>query len=169
MVALVSRALVTTDTSTGSSRLRSAALRCRGTASTTVAARFLRYQRRDPALLAYWAIVVVIMFLCCASTIFGRQHHPAVVITAASSAQRSPAPMTPTSPGSRAGVRLEALALSGRRELRPYFSGQDIVYGAIAVPLITGISFGLAALVKDPREDASPPRSAWPDLAPGWR
>jgi ABC-2 type transport system permease protein len=26
------------------------------------------------------------------------------------------------------------------------------VYGAIAVPLLTGISFGLAALVKDPRE-----------------
>ena len=47
---------------------------------------------------------------------------------------------------------IEALALSGRRELRAYFSAQDIVFGAIAVPLITGMSFGLAALIGDPRE-----------------
>jgi hypothetical protein len=46
----------------------------------------------------------------------------------------------------------EATALSGRRELRSYFSGQDIVYGAIAIPLIVGVSFGLAALARDPKE-----------------
>ncbi|HJZ09221.1 MAG TPA: hypothetical protein VJ283_14140, partial [Trebonia sp.] len=52
----LSRALVTTDTSTGSSRVRNAALPfARYGLRGTVAARFLRYQRRDPASLAYWA------------------------------------------------------------------------------------------------------------------
>ena len=76
----LARALVTTDTSTGSSRVRNAVLPlARYGLRGAVAARFLRYQRRDPASLAYWAIVVVIMFICCASTIFGQQQHPAVV------------------------------------------------------------------------------------------
>ena len=48
-----------------------------------VAARFLRYQRRDPASLAYWAIAVVVMFICSASTIVGPQKHPGVVIASA--------------------------------------------------------------------------------------
>jgi ABC-2 type transport system permease protein len=150
----LSRALVTTDTSTGSSRVRNAALPlARYGLRGTVAARFLRYQRRDPASLAYWAIVVVIMFICCASTIFGRQHHPAVVITAAVFGAAFAGSYHANFAG-QAGPAFvyEALALSGRRQLRAYFSGQDIVYGAIAVPLITGMCFGLAALVKDPRE-----------------
>jgi hypothetical protein len=47
---------------------------------------------------------------------------------------------------------LEATALSGRRQLRSYFAGQDIVFGVIAIPLVVGVSFALAALVKDPKE-----------------
>jgi ABC-2 type transport system permease protein len=47
---------------------------------------------------------------------------------------------------------LEATALSGRRELRAYFSGQDIVFGAIAIPLLIGVSILLGALVGDPKE-----------------
>jgi ABC-2 type transport system permease protein len=44
----------------------------------------------------------------------------------------------------------EAMALTGRRALRAYFSGQNIALGLIAVPLLTLISFGLAAVAKHP-------------------
>ena len=50
------------------------------------------------------------------------------------------------------GFVLEAMALSGRRELRTYFAAMDTVFAVIAIPLITGLSFGLAALVKAPAE-----------------
>jgi ABC-2 type transport system permease protein len=150
----LSRALVTTDTSTGSSRVRNAALPlARYGLLGAVAARFLRYQRRDPASLAYWAIVVVIMFICCASTIFGKQHHPAVVITAAVFGAAFAGGYHANFAG-QAGPAFvyEALALSGRRQLRAYFAAQDIVFGAIATPLLTGMSFGLAAVIGDLRE-----------------
>ncbi len=150
----LSRALVTVDTSTGSSRVRNAVLPlARYGLRGAVAARFLKYQRRDPASLAYWAIVVVIMFICSASTIFGRQHHPSVVITSAVFGAAFAGAYHANFAGQTGpGFVIEALALSGRRELRAYFSAQDIVYGAIAIPLLTGISFGLGALVRDPRE-----------------
>jgi ABC-2 type transport system permease protein len=45
---------------------------------------------------------------------------------------------------------LEATALTGRRELRAYFSGQNIALGVIAVPLLIAVSFGLAELAKNP-------------------
>ena len=142
------RALVTTDTTTRSSRVRNAALPlARYGLPGAVAARFLRYQQRDPASLAYWAIVVVIMFVCSASTIVGPHQHPAVVVTsavfgAAFAGSLHANPVGQTGPA----FVFEAAALSGRRELRCYFSGQDIVYGAIATPLIVGVSFILAAL-----------------------
>jgi ABC-2 type transport system permease protein len=47
---------------------------------------------------------------------------------------------------------LEAAALSDRRSLRAYFSGQNIAVGAIAVPLLTVICFGLAAVAKHPMD-----------------
>jgi ABC-2 type transport system permease protein len=148
------RALVTTDTTTGSSRVRNAALPlARYGLPGAAAARFLTYQRRDPASLAYWAIIVVVMFVCSASTIVGPHQHPAVVVTsavfgAAFAGSLHANPVGQTGPA----FVFEATALSGRREMRSYFSGQDIVYGAIAVPLIVGVSFGLAALVRDPKE-----------------
>ena len=148
------RALVTTDTSTGSSRVHNAALPlARFGLPGAVAARFLRYQRRDPASLAYWAIVVVIMFVCSASTIVGPHQHPAVVVAsavfgAAFAGSLHANPVGQTGPA----FVFEATALSGRRELRAYFSGQDLVFGAIAIPLVVGVSFGLAALVRDPKE-----------------
>jgi ABC-2 type transport system permease protein len=145
------RALVTADTTTGSSRVRNAALPlARYGLRGAVAARFLRYQRRDPASLAYWAIAVVVMFICSASTIVGPDKHPAVVVASAvfgaafAGAYRAN-PVGQTGPA----FVLEAMALRGRRELRAYFSGQDIVFGAIAIPLLTGTSIVLGALVGD--------------------
>ncbi len=150
----LARALVTADTTTGSSRVRNAALPlARYGLRGAVAARFLRYQRRDPASLAYWGIAVAVMFICSASTIAGPHTHPGVVIASAIfgaafvGAYRAN-PVGQTGPA----FVLEATALSGRRELRAYFSGQDLVFGAIAVPLLIGVSVLLGALVGDPRE-----------------
>jgi ABC-2 type transport system permease protein len=50
------------------------------------------------------------------------------------------------------GFGLEAMALNGRRALRAYFSGQNIALGVIAVPLVTAVGFGLAALAKHPMD-----------------
>jgi len=150
----LSRALVTADTTTGSSRLHTAMLPfARFGLRGAVAARFLRYQRRDPASLAYWAIVVVVMFVVSASAILGKQHHSGQVVASAIFG----AAFTGAYRGNFAGQTgpgfvFEAMALSGRRQLRAYFAAQDVVFGAIAIPLIVGISYALAALVKDPRE-----------------
>jgi len=148
------RALVSTDTTTGSSRVHNAALPlARYGVRGAVAARFLRYQGRDPASLAYWAIVVVIMFVCSASTIVGPHQHPAVVVAsavfgAAFAGSLHANPVGQTGPA----FVFEATALSGRRELRAYFSGQDVVFGAIAMPLLVGVCLVLGELVRDPRE-----------------
>jgi hypothetical protein len=48
------------------------------------------------------------------------------------------------------GFGLEAMALAGRRALRAYFSGQDIAFGLIAVPLLVAVSFALAAVAGHP-------------------
>lgn len=150
----LARALVSTDTSARSSRVHNAALPlARYGLRGAVAARFWLYQRRDPASLAYWAIVVVVMFIASASTIIGPHKHPGVVIAsavfgAAFAGSYHANPVGLTGPA----FVLEAAALSGRRELRAYFSGQDLVFGAIAIPLVTGIPIGLGALVKDQAE-----------------
>jgi ABC-2 type transport system permease protein len=147
----LTRALVTTDTTTGSSRVRNAALPlARFGLRGAVAARFLKYQYRDPASLANWPIAVAIMFICSASTIVGPHQHPGVVVAsavfgAAFAAAYRANPVGQTGPA----FMLEATALSGRRELRAYFSGQDIVSGAIAIPLLIGVSVVIGALVGD--------------------
>lgn len=148
------QALVTTDTSTGSSRVHNTVLPlARFGLRGAVAARLLRYQRRDPASLFYWAIVVVVMFICCASSLFGAHKHPSVVITAAvfGAAFAGAYHANPVGQTGPAFV-YEAMALTGRRQLRAYFSAHDMVFGVIAIPILTGLSFGLAALLGDLRE-----------------
>jgi ABC-2 type transport system permease protein len=150
----LSRALVTADTSTQSSRVRGGALPlARSGLRGTVAARFWIYQRRDPVSLVYWVITAVIMIAVSISTILGRQHHPAVVLASAIFGAGFVGAFH-ANPVGLAGPPFvfEALALTGRRELRSYFSGQDIVLAVIAVPLLTAISFGLAAAAKSPAE-----------------
>jgi ABC-2 type transport system permease protein len=45
---------------------------------------------------------------------------------------------------------LEATALTNRRTLRAYLSGQSIAFAAIAVPLLAVVSFGLALIARYP-------------------
>jgi ABC-2 type transport system permease protein len=148
----LSRALVTADTSTGSAQLRGAALPlARYGLRGTIAARVWIYQRREPISLVYWAMTAVIMVVVSASTILGSHQHPAVVIASAVIGAWLVGNFHANSVGlTGAPFVIEALALTSRRSLRAYFSGQNIVLAVIAAPLLTAISFGLAAAVRNP-------------------
>ncbi len=141
------RALVTADRSTQSSRVHGAALPfARWGALGAVAARFWIYQRRDPTSLAYWGLTAVIMAAVSASAIVGKQHHPAVLLASAVFGAAFVGYFHANAVG-QAGPPFiyEAMALTGRRELRGYFWGQDIALGVIALPLLVAVSLGLAA------------------------
>ena len=145
------RALVTADTSTGSSRLRGTALPlARYGLRGTVAARFWIYQHREPLSLVYWAMTAVLMVVVSASTILGPHQHPAVVIGSAVVGAGLVGYFHANSIGlTGPPFIIEALALTSRRSLRAYFAGQNIAIGVIAAPLLTAISFGLAAAVRN--------------------
>jgi ABC-2 type transport system permease protein len=151
----LSRALVTADTSTQSSQVRAAALPlARYGLRGAVAARFWIYQRRDPTSLIYWAMTAVIMAVVSASTILGsagHHKHPGVVIASAVVGAGFVGYFHANSVGlTGPPFVIEALALTSRRSLRAYFSGQNIALSLIAVPLLTAISVGLAAAVTHP-------------------
>jgi len=150
----LSHALVTAATATGSSQLHGTALPlARYGLRGTVAARFWIYQRRDPTSLIYWAMTAIIMVVVSASTIFGPHQHPAVVIGSAVIGAGFVGYFHANSVGlTGPPFVIEALALTSRRSLRAYFSGQNIALAVIAVPLLTAISFGLAAAVRHPAQ-----------------
>ncbi len=143
----LSRALVTADTSTQSSRVHGAALPfARWGTLGAVAARFWIYQRREPTSLVYWALTAVIMAVASASAIFGKQHHPAVLLTGAIFGAAFVGYFHANAAGQTGPPFVyEAVALTGRRELRSYFWGQDIALGVIALPLLVAVSLGLSA------------------------
>ncbi len=145
------RSLVTADTSTRSAAVHGTALPFAwGGLRGTIAARFWVYQRRDPGALIYWGITAVIMGAASVSTI----RTPAYVAAVLSSAGFGAAfvgvfhanAIGMTGPA----FGLETLALSGRRGLRAYFSGQDVAVGLIAVPLLVAVSFIIAAVAGHP-------------------
>ena len=148
----LSRALVTADATTQSSRVHGAALPlARYGLRGAVTARFWIYQRREPVSLVFWAMTAVIMVAVSIRAILGPNGHPAVVLASAIFG----AGFVGYFHANTAGLTgppfvIEATALTGRRELRAYFSGQDIALGVIAVPLLTAVSFGLAAVAKHP-------------------
>jgi ABC-2 type transport system permease protein len=148
----LSRALVTVDTSTGSSQIRGTALRLsRYGLRGAVAARFWIYQRREPTSLAYWAMTAIIMVVVSASTIFGPHQHPAVVIGSAAVGAVFVGYFHANSVGMTGPpFVIEALALTSRRSLRAYFSGQNLALAVIAAPLLVAICWGLAAAVRHP-------------------
>ncbi len=150
----LSRALVTADTSTGSSQLHGTALPlARYGLRGAVAARFWIYQRREPTSLVYWVMTAVIMVVVSASTILGPHQHPAVVIGSAVVGAGLVGFFHANSIGlTGSPFVIEALALTSRRPLRAYFSGQNIALAVIAVPMLTAISFGLAAAVRHPAQ-----------------
>ena len=141
------RALVTADASTQSSRVHGAALPFAWSGVLgAVVARFWIYQRRDPTSLAYWAMTAVIMAAVAASAIVGKQHHPAVLLASAVFGAAFVGYFHANAVGYAGPPFIyEAVALTGRRELRSYFWGQDIALGVIALPLLVAVSLGLSA------------------------
>ncbi|HZC40037.1 MAG TPA: hypothetical protein VE343_05140 [Streptosporangiaceae bacterium] len=149
----LTRALVTADTTTQSSRVRSAALPlARYGLRGALAARFWIYQRREPASLVFWAMTAVIMVAVSVRAIMGGSATPPGVLLASSIFGAGFVGFFHANSVGMTGPPFvaEALALTGRRELRAYFSGQDIALGVIAVPLLIAISFGLAAAAGRP-------------------
>ena len=150
-VRALGRALVTADATTQSAAVHGTALPfARFGLRGTVAARFWIYQRREPLSLIYWGMIAVIMVVCSVSTILTPNYLIGLIISGVFG-------------GAFVGIfhanaigmggpafGLEAMALNGRRSMQAYFSGQNLAFGVIAVPLLTAISFGLAAVAKHP-------------------
>ena len=150
-IVLLNRSLTSTDTTTRTSAVRGTTLPFgRYGLGGTVAARFWLYQRRDPTSLITWGITAVIMVAVSISTILTPRYLTGLIISAifgSAFAGFFHANMIGTT---GPAFSFEAVALTGRRALRAYFTGQDMVFATIAVPLLTIISFGLAAVAKHP-------------------
>jgi ABC-2 type transport system permease protein len=148
------RALVTTDTSTQSAVRGSALPFARFGLRGTVAARFWIYQRREPYALMYWGITLVIALVVGIRAALANPDSflSGLLASAAFGSAFVGAFHSNAIGTSGPGFGLEAMALNGRRALRAYFSGYNIALGAIAVPLLTAISFGLAAVAHHPMD-----------------
>ncbi len=146
------RALVTTDTSTQSTVRGSALPFARYGLRGTVAARFWIYQRREPFALMYWGITAVIMVVVAIRAVLTPDWFGGLLACGVAGGAFVGAFHSNAIGMSGPGFGLEAMALNGRRALRAYFSGQNIAVGAIAVPLVTAVCFGLAAVAKHPMD-----------------
>jgi ABC-2 type transport system permease protein len=141
------RALVSVDTSTQSSAVRGRPLPfARSGIRGTVAGRYLIYQRRDPGSFVRWCIVAVVMGAGAVSTIRTPHYHVALIVSAVVGAW-----MLGNFNSNAIGLigpafGLEASALSGVRALRAYLAGRGIALAIIAVPLMTAVSFAIAAV-----------------------
>jgi ABC-2 type transport system permease protein len=148
------RALITADTSTQRSKVRGRTLRfARYGLRGTVAARLWIYQRREPSSLMVWGITAVIMAAVSASVILGGSSHghPGVLIGSAVFGAGFVGVFHANMVGwTGPPFVIEATALTGRRSLRAYLAGQNIAFAAVAVPLLTAISVGLAFAAKYP-------------------
>jgi ABC-2 type transport system permease protein len=146
------QSMITADTTTQSARAHGAPLPlARFGLRGTVAARFWIYQRRDPVALLFWAIPAVIMVAVSIRAIIGPHSQPSLLLVGAIFCTGFIGYLH-ANPVGQSGPPFvfEAAALTGRRQLRDYFSGQNMVHGAIALPLVAAIGFGLSELAHRP-------------------
>ena len=145
------RALVTVDTTTQATSVRSTALPFanRGLLGT-VAARCLVYQRREPGAKVFWGLIVIIIAASTVSTLLTPAYLGgligAAILGAAFVAIFNANAIGMIGPA----FGFEAVALHGRRSFRSYFAGTNLALAAIAVPLFTLVLFALAAIAKHP-------------------
>jgi ABC-2 type transport system permease protein len=150
-VRALNAALVTADTSTQSSAVRGAWLPfARYGLRGTLAARFFLYQRREPLSVTYWAFTVVIMAAVSVSTITTPSYLVAVLGSAAFAGAFIGIFHANSIGLTGPGFGLEAMALTGRRAMRAYFSSQNIALGLVAVPLLAVVTFGIASVARHP-------------------
>jgi ABC-2 type transport system permease protein len=148
----LSRALVTPDSSTQSSRVHAAALPlARYGLRGAVAARFWIYQRREPVSLLYWGITAVVTVAASTAAIVGPKHHPGVMFLSAVLGAALIGIFHANMVGwTGPPFVMEATALTDRSALRAYLSGQNIVLAVIGIPLLTALTFGLGAAAGSP-------------------
>jgi ABC-2 type transport system permease protein len=145
------QALVTVDTTTQSSAARGAALPFgRFGLRGTLIARFWIYQRRDPTALIYWAIILVVSVAAPIRVILTPKYLTGLLLSAAVGAALMAVLHSNSIGFSGSDFSFESMALSGRRKLRAYFFSQDVTLAVIGVPLLTIVSFGLAAVARHP-------------------
>jgi ABC-2 type transport system permease protein len=147
----LSKALVTVDTSSRSAAVHGAALPfARYGVAGAVAGRFWLYQRRDPTSLIAWGMTAVIMVAVSISSIRTHNYLTGLITSAIFGSAFSGLFHANIIGSTGSAFGSEAAALTGSRSLRAYFAGQDIVFAVIAVPLLTVISFALAAVAGHP-------------------
>ncbi len=150
-IGILRRALVTVDTSTQSSAVRQGALPfARFGLRGTVAARFWIYQRREPSSLIYWGIVGVVMIASSVSSLLTPSYRGALLSSAGIGAALLAIFHSNSAGMTGPAFVYEAMAMTSRRALRCYFSGQNLALCLIAVPLLSVISFSLAAVAGHP-------------------
>jgi ABC-2 type transport system permease protein len=150
-IGILRRALVTVDTTTQSSAVRRGGLPfARFGLRGAVAARFWIYQRREPSSLIYWGIVGVVMIASSASSLLTPSYRGALLSSAGIGAALLAIFHSNSAGMTGPAFVSEAMAMTSRRALRCYFSGQNLALSVIAVPLLTAISFGLAAVAGHP-------------------
>jgi len=155
----LNRALVTADTSTQSSAVRSAALpfgtgllRRRQSLTSTIAARVLVYQRRDPASMIYWGLTFVVMAAVSISSLRGHRADPlaGVLLSAGIGAALIGAMHSNVIALTGPPFYLDVLAVPGRKAMRAWFAGHDVVYAALGVPLILVVPMAIAVITGHP-------------------
>lgn len=145
------RALVTVDTTTQSGAVRGAGLGlARYGLRGTVAARSWVYQRREPGALITWGLIAVVMVAVSVSTVRTPAYLGALLGSAVFGSAFIAVFHANAIGTSGPAFGFEAVALTGRRALRAYFSGHNAAVAVIAVPLLVVISFGLAAAAGHP-------------------
>jgi ABC-2 type transport system permease protein len=150
-IGILRRALVTVDTTTQSSAVRQGGLPfARFGLRGAVAARYWIYQRREPSSLIYWGIVGVVMVASSVSSLLTPSYRGALLSSAGIGAALLAIFHSNSAGMTGPAFVYEAMAMTSRRALRCYFSGQNLALSAIAVPLLTVISFGLAAVAGHP-------------------
>jgi ABC-2 type transport system permease protein len=150
-IIILRRALVTVDTTTQSSAVRQAGLPfARFGLRGTVAARYWIYQRREPSSLIYWGIVGVVMIAASVSSLLTPSYRGALISSAGIGAALLAIFHSNSAGMTGPAFVYEAMAMTSRRALRRYFSGQNLALCIIAVPLLCAISFGLATVAGHP-------------------
>jgi ABC-2 type transport system permease protein len=150
-IGILRRALVTVDTTTQSSAVRQGGLPfARFGLRGAVAARYWIYQRREPSSLIYWGIVGVVMIASSVSSLLTPSYRGALLSSAGIGAALLAIFHSNSAGMTGPAFVYEAMAMTSRRALRCYFSGQNLALSVIAVPLLTVISFGLAAVAGHP-------------------
>jgi ABC-2 type transport system permease protein len=144
-------ALVRVDTSTQSSAVRGSPLPfARSGVRGAVAARYLLYQRREPASIVRWCVLGVVMLAASVSTIRTPHYHVGLIISAVFAGGMLGIFHANTIGITGPGFSVEAVALTDHRSFRAYFAGRVIALAIIAVPLTAVLSVALAAIAGHP-------------------